>query len=56
MEDVVSIDNLTIIRDSMSALTNDFHLLLAQYKELREKHYKLKKQFEINQLPSHIVI
>ena len=55
MKDVVSINNLTTLSEDLIALNHDFYLLLAQYRKLKERFYKLKNESEINQLPSHIV-
>jgi len=51
MKDVVSINNLKTMSESLKALNKDFYILLEQYKKLREKNYKLKKEFEINHTP-----
>ena len=53
MKDVVSIKNLTTITEGLTALNNDFYLLLVQYKKLKESFYKLKNEFHLP--PTHIL-
>jgi hypothetical protein len=52
MKDVVSINNLTTISEDLKALNHDFYLLLAQYRKLKERFYKLKNESEINLVPT----
>jgi hypothetical protein len=46
MDDVLSINDLTILRENLMVLVNDFDLLLVQNKKLRVQNNKLKNEFE----------
>ena len=52
MVDVVLINNLTTISESLIDLNHEFNLLLARYKKLKARFYKLKNKFEIDLIPT----
>ena len=54
MKDLVLLNNLTTISDSLIDLNNDFNLLLARYKKLKERFYELKNEVEISRIHHHL--
>ena len=54
MKDVVLLNDLTTISDSLIDLNNDFNLLLARYKKLKERFYELKNEVEISRIYHHL--